>query len=108
MTLKSGSPLRDFGGSIRAITGCNKLASGTDRCAGSKSSAFPFGICAPANLIPSPDYTDKLQSPAMRTFESLSEREMLALAISLEEEDERIYADFAEGLRQDFPATSSM
>src|SRR5215475_11244428 len=44
----------------------------------------------------------------MRTFESLSEREMLALAISLEEEDERIYADFAEGLRQDFPATASM
>src|SRR5215471_2693639 len=44
----------------------------------------------------------------MRTFESLSEREMLALAISLEEEDERIYADFAEGLRQDFPATAAM
>jgi rubrerythrin len=44
----------------------------------------------------------------MRTFESLTEREVLALAISLEEEDERIYADFAEGLRQDFPATASM
>jgi rubrerythrin len=44
----------------------------------------------------------------MRTFESLTEREILALAISLEEEDERIYADFAEGLRQDFPATASM
>ncbi len=44
----------------------------------------------------------------MRSFESLTEREILALAISLEEEDERIYADFAEGLRQDFPATASM
>src|SRR5260370_11076778 len=44
----------------------------------------------------------------MRSFESLTEREMLALAISLEEEDERIYADFAEGLRQDFPATATM
>jgi rubrerythrin len=44
----------------------------------------------------------------MRTFESLSEREILALAISLEEEDERIYADYAEGLRQDFPATATM
>jgi erythrin-vacuolar iron transport family protein len=44
----------------------------------------------------------------MRTFESLSEREILALAISLEEEDERIYADYAEGLRQDFPATAAM
>ena len=39
----------------------------------------------------------------MRTFESLTEREILALAISLEEEDERIYADFKEGLRENFP-----
>ena len=44
----------------------------------------------------------------MRTFESLSEREILALAISLEEEDERIYADFAEGLRENFPASASV
>src|SRR5947208_6180074 len=44
----------------------------------------------------------------MRTFESLTEREILALAISLEEEDERVYADFAEGLRQDFPASAAM
>src|SRR6266581_9735660 len=43
---------------------------------------------------------------AMRTFKSLSEREILALAISLEEEDARIYADFAEGLKADFPATA--
>ena len=42
------------------------------------------------------------------SFESLSEREMLALAISLEEEDERIYADFAEGLRQEFPASAAV
>jgi rubrerythrin len=44
----------------------------------------------------------------MRKFDSLSEREILALAISLEEEDERIYADYAEGLRQDFPASSAV
>jgi erythrin-vacuolar iron transport family protein len=44
----------------------------------------------------------------MRTFESLTAREVLALAISLEEEDERIYADFAEGMRQDFPGTATM
>ncbi len=44
----------------------------------------------------------------MRSFESLSDREILALAISLEEEDERVYSDFAEGLRQDFPATASV
>src|SRR5438270_5127758 len=44
----------------------------------------------------------------MRSFESLTEREILALAISLEEEDERIYADFAEGLKQDFPASAAL
>jgi len=44
----------------------------------------------------------------MKKFEELTEREVLALAISLEEEDERVYADFAEGLRQDYPATASM
>jgi erythrin-vacuolar iron transport family protein len=40
----------------------------------------------------------------MRSFDSLSEQEILALAISLEEEDARIYDDFAEGLRADYPA----
>jgi len=44
----------------------------------------------------------------MRSFDSLSQREVLALAISLEEEDERIYADFADGLREDFPATAAI
>jgi rubrerythrin len=39
----------------------------------------------------------------MRTFGSLSEKEILALAISLEEEDGRIYADFADGLREGYP-----
>ncbi len=38
----------------------------------------------------------------------MTERELLALAISLEEEDERVYADFAEGLRHDFPGTASL
>jgi len=44
----------------------------------------------------------------MRKFDSLSEREVLALAISLEEEDERIYADYAEGLRAQFPASAAV
>ncbi len=44
----------------------------------------------------------------MRDFHSLSEREVLALAISLEEEDERIYADFAEGLRENYPASAEV
>ena len=42
----------------------------------------------------------------MRTFDSLSEQEILALAISLEEEDARIYDDFAAGLEADYPATA--
>src|SRR5271157_5547821 len=45
---------------------------------------------------------------AMKNFDNLSQREILALAISLEEEDERVFADFAEGLRQDFPASAAV
>jgi len=44
----------------------------------------------------------------MQNFDSLSEREILALAISLEEEDERVYADYAEGLRQDFAGSAAV
>jgi rubrerythrin len=44
----------------------------------------------------------------MRNFESLSEREVLALAIQLEEDDARIYADFAEGLREAYPASAQV
>ena len=43
-----------------------------------------------------------------RKFKDLSEREILALAISLEEEDGRVYADFADGLRDTYPATSRL
>ena len=44
----------------------------------------------------------------MKKFDSLTEQEILALAISLEEEDERVYADFAEELRGNFPATAAI
>jgi len=44
----------------------------------------------------------------MKSFDNLSEREVLALAISLEEEDERVYADFVDGLRDSFPASASV
>ncbi len=40
----------------------------------------------------------------MRSFASLSEQEILALAISLEEEDAKVYDSIAQGLRQDHPA----
>lgn len=39
----------------------------------------------------------------MTTFDKLTEKEVLALAISLEEEDAMIYGDFADGLREKHP-----
>ena len=43
-----------------------------------------------------------------KNFKDLTEQEILALAISLEEEDGRIYGDFAEGLRDTYPATAKV
>jgi rubrerythrin len=43
-----------------------------------------------------------------KPFSELSEQEVLALAISLEEEDGRIYGDFAHRLREAYPATTEM
>ncbi|MBN8806823.1 MAG: hypothetical protein J0I47_01090 [Sphingomonas sp.] len=44
----------------------------------------------------------------MRSFDQLSEREVLALAISNEEEDRRIYGDFAEHLRENYPDSAKV
>jgi erythrin-vacuolar iron transport family protein len=44
----------------------------------------------------------------VRTFKSLSEQEILALAITLEEEDARIYDNFAQGLQADYPASAKL
>jgi rubrerythrin len=43
-----------------------------------------------------------------KAFADLSEKEILALAISLEEEDARIYADYADGLKDNFPASAKV
>jgi erythrin-vacuolar iron transport family protein len=43
-----------------------------------------------------------------KRFAELGEREILALAITLEEEDGRIYRDFAEGLRGTYPASAKV
>jgi erythrin-vacuolar iron transport family protein len=45
---------------------------------------------------------------AGRRFADLGEREILALAISLEEEDGRIFRDYAEGLRDEYPASAKV
>jgi rubrerythrin len=47
-------------------------------------------------------------SRIIKNFKELSEREILALAISLEEEDERVYADFFVGLRQDYAGSAAV
>lgn len=44
----------------------------------------------------------------MRNFSDLTEKEVLALAIANEEEDNRIYTDIAEGLRDDYPGSAKV
>ena len=44
----------------------------------------------------------------MKRFADLTEQEILALAISNEEEDSRIYLGFAEGLREKYPASAKV
>lgn len=44
----------------------------------------------------------------MRLFSELTERELLALAISSEEEDGRVYADFAHEMHADYPDSAKM
>ncbi|MTH98392.1 iron exporter MbfA [Roseibium sp. RKSG952] len=50
----------------------------------------------------------RLLNTARRSFASLSEREVLALAISAEEDDARIYEAFAEGLREQYPNSAKV
>ena len=44
----------------------------------------------------------------MKKFSELTEQEVLALAITNEEEDSRIYRGFAEGLREQFPSSAKV
>jgi len=44
----------------------------------------------------------------MKRFADLNEQEILALAITNEEEDSRIYRGFAEGLREHYPASATV
>jgi len=43
-----------------------------------------------------------------KRFKDLSEQEVLALAISSEEDDARIYRGYAETLRSEFPASAAI
>ena len=44
----------------------------------------------------------------MKRFADLTEQEILALAITNEDEDSRIYRGFAEGLREQYPASAKV
>ncbi len=79
----------------------------------SRRSAIP--TCAPLKYIipsknqptsPHPETPGHARRSLMpkKKFKDLTEREILALAIQLEEEDSRVYADFADGLRETYPA----
>jgi erythrin-vacuolar iron transport family protein len=48
------------------------------------------------------------QEAIVKNFSELTEQELLALAVSLEEEDNRIYGDFAEALRDTYPGTAKL
>jgi rubrerythrin len=45
---------------------------------------------------------------AVKRFAELTEQEILALAITSEDEDSRIYRGFAEGLREQYPASATV
>jgi len=51
---------------------------------------------------------NRLFGPAKRAFSSLSEQEILALAISSEEDDSRIYLAYADALIDEFPDTAKI
>src|SRR5437868_12824716 len=44
----------------------------------------------------------------LKKFKDLSEKEILAIAISAEDEDGRIYGEFADALREEYPSTAYM
>jgi rubrerythrin len=51
---------------------------------------------------------EALPDLCLKSFVDLDEREILALAISLEEEDSRIYRDFAERMKEKNPEIASV
>ena len=48
------------------------------------------------------------EEAVLKRFADLSEQEILALAITNEEEDSRIYRGFSEGLRAQFPSSAKV
>jgi rubrerythrin len=55
-----------------------------------------------------PQVPNRTDEAIVKRFADLTEQEVLALAISNEDEDSRIYRGFAEGLREQFPASAKV
>ena len=62
-------------------------------------------MAPPRHRLPAASLREKR---GVKEFSELTEREILALAISNEEEDARIYADYAEAVREHYPATAEV
>lgn len=54
------------------------------------------------------DLSPRAKECPVKRFSDLTEQEVLALAITSEEEDSRIYRGFAEGLREQFPSSAKI
>jgi erythrin-vacuolar iron transport family protein len=67
--------------------------------------AHPFALCLGRNRTEHRMFQSQLYR---RRFADLSEQEILALAISSEEDDARIYRDYGARLRTDYPASASL
>jgi rubrerythrin len=70
-----------------------------------------IGACftIPPDAQPQPARSIRfMEANVVKSFAELEPREILALAISLEEEHGRIYGEFAEGLREGFPASAKV
>src|SRR5258708_12071245 len=63
---------------------------------------------SPVGLCDSLRYFCEVPSPMLKRFKDLSEKEIVAVAIANEEEDGRIYGEFADALRDSYPATAEM
>src|SRR5216684_7686758 len=57
-------------------------------------------------ILPAQKYAERERM--LKEFKDLTEREILALAIQNEEEDGRIFGEFADQLRESYPATAQM
>jgi rubrerythrin len=65
-------------------------------------------LASPGDLCDSLRYFCEDLALMMKRFKDLSEKEIVAVAIANEEEDGRIYGEFADALRDSYPATAEM